>query len=157
MSAETEQAVRFEDSNTWLAGAAGGLLAGAVMGVLLQTMMTPVIENAIPALYGLSGAAAGWGLHLFHSVVFGLVYAAVAATDPLRGYADGVTSGAGLGVAYGVAIWVVAAGIVMPIWLGAVGFPEAPPLPNFDPMSLVGHVVFGLVLGAAYPLVLARR
>ena len=41
----------------------------------------------------------------------------------------------------------------MLIWLSAVGFPMAPPLPNFNPMSLVGHVVYGVILGAVYPFV----
>nr|WP_318247899.1 hypothetical protein [Saliphagus infecundisoli] len=38
----------------------------------------------------------------------------------------------------------------MPVWLSTVGFPMAPPVPNFDPTSLVGHAVYGLVLGIGY-------
>ncbi len=39
----------------------------------------------------------------------------------------------------------------MPVWLSAVGSPANPPLPNFNPMSLVGHVVYGAVVGATFP------
>lgn len=120
-------------------------------------MMTPVIAMAIPALYGATGLVAGWIAHLFHSVVFGLIFAAaVGSIGSLDAYADRVSTGAGLGIVYGVIVWVVAAAIVMPIWLSAVGFPGAPPLPNFNPTSLVGHVVYGVVLGALFPLLRSR-
>jgi len=145
------------ETNTWVAGGVSGLIAGVVMGFMLQMMMTPVITTAIPALYGANGIVAGWIAHLFHSVVFGLIFAAAVTSVPsLSAYADRVSTGAGLGIVYGVIVWIVAAAIVMPIWLSAVGFPGAPPLPNFNPMSLVGHVVFGVVLGGLFPVVRNR-
>ncbi|MGM0398435.1 MAG: histidine kinase, partial [Halobacteriota archaeon] len=91
--------------------------------------------------------------HLGNSVVFGLVFAgAVIYLPALSDYADRVTTSTGLGIAYGVLLWIGAAAIVMPIWLTAVGFPNAPPLPNLNPLSLVGHVAFGAVLGALFPV-----
>lgn len=123
---------------------------------MLQMMMTDVIAMAIPALYGQSGIAAGWVVHLFHSVVFGILFAAVVSTTSLRRFAETWSTGAVLGLAYGVLVWVVAAAIVMPLWLGAVGFPQVPPLPNFNPQSLVGHLVYGLVLGVGYAIVQRR-
>lgn len=140
-----------------MAGGISGFVGGVAMGFMLQTMMTPVITTAIPALYGLNGLAYGWLIHLFNSVVFGVVFAiGVTAIPSLRGYADSMVGSTGLGVVYGILIWIGAAAILMPIWLSTVGFPGAPPLPNFNPMSLVGHVVFGLVLGALYPLLWNR-
>lgn len=142
------------ESRTGIAGGISGLVAGIVMGIMLQMMMTPVIATAIPALYGVNGLTAGWIAHLFHSLVFGLIFAAVVVSIPsLREYVGTVTTSAGLGIAYGVIVWIVAAGIVMPLWLGAVGFPMAPPLPNFNPMSLVGHLVYGGILGGLFPIV----
>ncbi len=86
------------------------------MGIMLQMMMTPVITMAVPALYGANGLTAGWIVHLFHSLVFGLIFAAVVISSPsLREYASTVPTSAGLGLAYGVIVWIVAAGIVMPI------------------------------------------
>ncbi len=132
-------------------------MAGVVMGIMLQVMMTPVIAKAIPALYGMDGLVVGWIAHLFHSLVLGLVFGAIVTSLPaLREYANQVTTSAGLGIAYGVVVWIIAAAIVMPIWLSAVGFPGAPPLPNFNPMSLLGHVVYGVILGALFPIVLNR-
>ena len=135
---------------TWRPGAVGGFVGGVVMGLMLQMQMTPVIEMAIPAMYGASGLVAGWIAHLFHSVVLGVVFAFLVSATGLRDRAGGYAGGIGLGLSYGVVLWVVLAAIVMPIWLSTVGFPGAPALPNFNPMSLVGHVVYGVVLGAVY-------
>jgi len=44
----------------------------------------------------------------------------------------------------------VFAAVVMPVWLQAVGFGAAPAVPNLNPQSLVGHVVYGVVLGGLY-------
>lgn len=152
MASETTTAVeRPTEQFAWKGGALAGLLAGIAMGVMLTVQMTPVIEVAIPALYGLEGMAAGWPAHLFHSLALGVVFAGVASALPQ--YSASVGRSTALGVGYGVVLWVVLAAIVMPIWLGVVGFPGAPPLPNFDPQSLVGHVVYGLVLGVVFPYV----
>lgn len=151
MSTETTTAtVGAVEQHSWKGGLAAGLAGGAVMGVMLTTMMTPVIEVAIPAMYGLSGGAAGWFIHMSHSAVLGVVFAGIANA---AGGGDTLPKSAGLGVVYGIALWVVLAAFVMPVWLGAVGFPGTPPLPNFNPMSLVGHIVYGGVLGAVFPFV----
>ena len=134
----------------WQAGVIGGIAGGFVMGIMLTMQMTPVIENAIPALWGLSGGLAGWVVHMSNSAVLGVVFAALASAGALREYSNSVGTSTALGIAYGVVLWVVLAAIVMPIWLDAVGFPMAPAVPNFNPMSLVGHVVYGGVLGATY-------
>lgn len=52
------------------------------------------------------------------------------------------------GVVYGVVVWALLAALLMPQWLQAVGFPQAPPFPNFAPPSLLWHVVYGAVAGA---------
>lgn len=155
--AETETTQLTDQAETnrpaWAGGVIGGLIAGVVMGMMLSMMMTPVIEMAIPALYGLQGILAGWIAHLVHSALFGIAFAVLASVAPFDRYTGSVGSSTVLGISYGIVIWVVAAGFVMPIWLSAVGFPMAPTLPNFDPMSLVGHAVFGAVLGMVYPYV----
>jgi uncharacterized membrane protein YagU involved in acid resistance len=151
MVSETTTAVESQTNHVaWTGGALAGLAGGVVMGAMLTMQMTPVIEVAIPSMYGLQGLAAGWVVHLFHSVVLGVGFAAVA--DALD-FGDSLGRSAALGVGFGVALWVVLAALVMPVWLGAVGFPKVPPLPNFNPMSLVGHVVYGAVLGVVFPSV----
>jgi two-component system OmpR family sensor kinase len=119
----------------------GALIAGVAMGVLLQALTTSL--PAIGGLYGAESARVGWILHLFHSVVFGVAFATLLAPD-------GETLGRGVatGVAYGLALWLVAAGVVMPLWLDAVGVPAT--VPMLTGPSLVGHTVWGSLLGALY-------
>lgn len=157
MSAETtdaEAAVRVEDGSFDApAGALAGVVGSAVMGVLMFAQMPGVIEMAIPAMYGVAGPAVpvGFAVHLVHGAVFGVVFAGVLSTTSAGEWATSRLGALGLGVAYGALVWIIAAVVVMPIWLSAVGFPAAPPLPNISVPSLVGHVAFGAALGLAYP------
>jgi uncharacterized membrane protein YagU involved in acid resistance len=154
MATETETPVRTDaETSSWRSATIAALIGGAAMGLMIQFVMG--IMPVIGALYGFQSLAAGWVAHLFHSVVFGLLYAAIATRPSLSAYASRLGSGAVVGAAYGVVVWVVAAGFVMPIWLSAIGLP-GPGVPNFDPQSLVGHVVFGVILGTAYAVLLNR-
>lgn len=136
-------------TGNWKAGVLGGVAGALVMGVLMYLMNEPTLAVAIPSLYGLApppNSGVGMAVHLFHGAVLGGVFAAfVAASD-----AKTARIVVGLGVAWGVAAWVVLAALLMPIWLGAVGSPADPPFPNFAPPSLLWHVVYGLVLGGVY-------
>ena len=138
------------DTGSWVSGLVGGLAGGAVMGLMITVMMTPVIEGAIPGLYDLSGGLAGWVVHMSHSAVLGVVFAAI--MSGLGRFSGNVGATIGIGAVYGVVLWTVLAALVMPVWLAALGFPAAPPFPNFAlPGSLPAHVVYGVVLGAIYP------
>jgi hypothetical protein len=154
---ETTAVVAHQTGNPWLAGIAGGLAGGVVFGLMMQIAMPmPVIEEMIPALYTLGpGLGIGWAIHLFHSAVFGLLYAAIVRSGRLAEYASRLGTGAGLGIAYGLIVWVVAASFLMPAWIGAVT-PMSPPVPDVNPMSALGHAVYGLLLGAVYPLIAGR-
>lgn len=154
MAAEAETATRTETGmSRWTSAAIAGLAAGVVMGLMIQFVMG--IMPVIGALYGAPGLVTGWIVHLFHSVVFALIYAGIVGQPSLSNYATKATSGAGLGAAYGFAIWIVAAVVVMPLWLSAIGLPS-PGVPNINVQSLVGHLVFGVLLGALYPLLTNR-
>jgi len=126
----------------------GGLAGSVVMAVVMVAMgATAVLAGAMPGLYTLAPPAnpvAGLFVHLSHGAVLGVVFVAAlnaaGVDDPRRVVA------AGLG--YGVVVWVVLAALVMPVWLAAVGFPAAPPFPNFAVPSLVWHLVYGATLGA---------
>ncbi|MFC7044132.1 histidine kinase [Halobacteriaceae archaeon GCM10025711] len=140
--------------NEWKGGLLAGLAGGLVMGALISLMNPAVLAGGIAGLYGLEvNGLAGWIVHMSNSAVFGVVFAAAVELTGLRKYADNLGAIAGLGAAYGVVLWVVAAGLVMPIWLSAVGFASPPPFPNFNPVSLFWHVAYGAVLGAVYPAV----
>lgn len=151
MSSETRTGTRTETGTRmadWQAGVVGGLVGGAVMGAMITMQSPPVIEMAIPALYGLQGGLLGWVVHMSHSAILGVVFAAIAGTT----VASGIGRSAVAGLVYGVVLWAVLAALVMPIWLGAVGFAGAPPFPNFAlPGSLPAHAVYGVLLGALFP------
>lgn len=122
------------------------ILAGVVMGLILQayTGAIPVIG----ALYGVDIAVVGWITHLFHSVVFAIAFAAALTRPTIARRARSAASVTALGVGYGVVLWLFAAGVIMPIWLNAVGIPA--PLPNLSVVGLVGHVVWGATLAGVY-------
>ena len=137
----------------WQAGTVGGIVGAIVFGAMMAMQMPGVIENAIPALYGLEGGLVGMVVHVSHGAVLGVVFAALlSATDRTD---LGPLSGTAAGLVYGVVVWALLAVVVMPIWLSAVGFPMAPEVPNVAVESLVGHAVYGIVPGVTYA-VLAR-
>lgn len=123
--------------------AVASLVAGGVMGGLLQAATGGIA--VIGALYASMNVSVGWVTHLFHSVVFGIGFAMAMTNTRLGRYCAGTAGCVAGGVGYGVLLWLVAAGFVMPLWLRAVGVPA--PLPNLGLGSLVGHVVWGMTLG----------
>jgi uncharacterized membrane protein YagU involved in acid resistance len=139
----------------WLGAIIAGLAGGVAMGIFLLVLSPDALTTVIPALYGLQGAVAGWVVHLFNSVVLGLVFAALVSLTSLRKYAESVRGTIGLGAVYGVVLWVVTGSIILPLWLQAVGVPAAPPVPTFAFPSLVWHLAYGIVLGAVYPYVVS--
>ncbi len=135
----------------WQAGVIGGIVAAGVMAVLMALMNPPVLTAAIPALYGFSGGIAGVTIHLAHGAVLGVAFAAIVQSGAVEERSLGRVLGAG--VVWGVLIWATMAALVMPLWLASVGFPMAPPFPNFAVPSLLWHAVYGAVLGAVYAVV----
>lgn len=127
-----------------VAAAAGAVVAGAAMGGVLH-----VIAGTIPvigALYGATMPAVGLVAHGFHSVVFGLMYAAFLAAVPR--WRGSLRNHVLVALAWSGFLWLFAAGIVMAGWLRLVGIDA--PLPNLTLASLLGHVVWGVTLGAVY-------
>lgn len=126
-----------------LYAAGAGLVAGVVMGGILQSSSGQI--GVIGGLYGLQTLTIGWITHLFHSVVFAVLFAALR-TRYRADIGGSITRSVATGVAYGLGLWLVAAGIVMGLWLNAVGIPS--PVPNLGTVSLAGHVVWGAIVGA---------
>jgi hypothetical protein len=135
---------------SWQAGVGAGLLGAVAFGAVMAVVAPGALTAAIPAMYGLSGGAAGTFIHLSHGAILGVAFAAILRARP--DFGSNTTRATIAGAVYGVALWLALAAFVMPVWLSTVGFAGAPPLPSLDPISLVGHVLYGIVLGAAYPL-----
>ena len=126
------------------AGVVGGLAGGVVFGMLMQMMG---MIGMVAMLVGSESAAVGWVVHLAISAAigggFGLVGGRFLARTPVA-----VAAGA----VYGVIWWVLGPLVLMPAKLGM-------PLFHVDAMagkSLMGHMIFGVVLGAVAAIV-ARR
>ena len=136
------------------AGALAGLLAGVVFGVMMQMMSAPTPDGGRMPMMAMvamvvrsQSLVVGWLYHLFNSAVIGALFGWILG-ERARGYRSGLAWGA----AWGVVWWVLGALIVMPILLGMPPFAalRMPPMRPVAMGRLVGHVLFGLVLGAAF-------
>lgn len=127
------------------AGVLGGLAGGLVFGVLMATTgMLPMVA----ALIGSDSAAVGFGLHLVNSVIIGLGLTVV-----LGGMLTGYGRGAVLGLLYGAVWWVLGALLIMPLMLGMPIFA----VNTMALVSLMGHLVYGPILGLVAERVLRGR
>ncbi len=142
------------------AGVIAGLIAGVVFGIMMTVMHAPTPEGGsmpmmgmVAQVVGSNSLAVGWLYHLFNSAVIGGLFGWILGTR-IGGYG----SGTGWGGAYGVLWWVLGGLILMPMFLGMPAFAPLQ-MPMMRPVafaSLVGHMVFGVILGAAF-FALRRR
>jgi hypothetical protein len=122
------------------AGVAGGLAGGVVFGILMQ--VTGVIPY-VALLIGRESLLAGWAVHMSIAAFVGITYALL-----FGWFAVVLSISTLMGAFYGVVWWVLGGLTLMPLRLGMGLF-------VFDAaawQSLVGHIAYGLTLGAAYAL-----
>ncbi len=124
-------------------GAYGGLAGGLIFGMLMGMMGTlPMIGSMI----GQPTAAAGFAVHMANSVIIGVGFAIV-----LGRFVSGTPSGVGVGLAYGGAWWILGPLTLMPLLMGmgfGVNWNAAAAVAMLP--SLVGHLMYGGVLGLVY-------
>jgi len=121
-------------------GILGGLLGGVAFGVMMQAMG---MIGMIGMLVGSSSVAVAWLVHLAISAVIGAGFGLL-----LAARVTGLGSGLVLGAVYGLLWWVLGPLLLMPAAMGM-------PVMAVDAMavqSLLGHLLFGLVLGAVVAL-----
>ena len=136
------------------AGIIAGLIAGVVFGIIMTVMHAPTPDGGSMPMMAMvaqvlksKSLAVGWVYHLFNSAVIGGLFGSI-----LGGKIVGFGSGAGWGAAWGVLWWVLGGLILMPMFLGMPAFAPLQ-MPMMRPVafaSLMGHVIFGLLLGAAF-------
>lgn len=127
-----------------VSGIGGGIVFGSMMAMM---GMLPMVAM----LVGRTDPVTGWVVHLVISAAFGAVYglASVVLKLPLTNPV-GLIAGAVAGVVY----WVAGALIAMPLMLGMtemvfqVGQPQI--------MSLIGHLIYGVITGVGLVRLLAR-
>jgi uncharacterized membrane protein YagU involved in acid resistance len=126
-----------------IAGIAGGLVGGVAFGVLMQAWgMMPMVAM----LVGSESAGVGWLVHLFNSALFGAIFAVL-----FGRWATSLVPAIGIGLGYGVLWWVLGALLIMPAWLGMSEMIFQ--LNTTAWRSLIGHLVYGLLLGVVFVLV----
>ena len=116
-------------------GVAGGLIFGAMMGMM---GMLPMIGSMV----GQPTAAAGFVLHMANSAIIGAGFAIV-----LGRFVSGALSGLGASLVYGGAWWILGPLTLMPMGFGVNwnAAAAATALP-----SLVGYLMYGSILGLVY-------
>jgi uncharacterized membrane protein YagU involved in acid resistance len=129
-----------------LAGVVGGVAGGLVFGMLMAVMgMLPMIAMMV----GSDVAAVGFGIHMMISIVIGLGLTVLFGNLLLTGYLRGLI----VGMVYGAIWWVLGPLVIMPMMMGM-------PLFTVDStalFSLMGHVIYGGILGVVAVAVLSRR
>lgn len=137
------------------AGIVAGLIAGVVFGAAMQIMAAPTPDGGRMPMMAMvanvvrsDSLAIGWGYHLFNSAVIGALFGWLLG-DRIRN----LGTGGGWGALYGTAWWVLGAQVLMPILLGMPPFASlmTPEMRLVAVGSLLGHLLYGLLLGALFP------
>lgn len=135
-------------------GVLAGLVAGVPFGLAMQMMTAPTPDGRVIPMMGMVAMVVrshsllvGWLYHLFNSAVIGAVFAWILGSR-VRSYPASLAWGA----VYGFAWWVLGGLILMP-WL--LGMPVFAPIAmeamqSVALRSLVGHIMYGLILGLAF-------
>ena len=137
-----------------LSGAVAGVVAGVVFGVMMQMMSAPTPQGGTMPMMAMvamvvrsQSLAVGWLYHLFNSAVIGALFGLFFG-ERATSYGAGVSWGA----VWGLVWWVLGALILMPLLLGMPAFASLrmPPMRPVAMGSLVGHLLYGLILGAGF-------
>lgn len=169
MSAEsdTQSTVGIETSIGWpVGGAVGGAVGALAFGALIWLFDPEVVSAAIPGIYGLDPVGvAGWGIHIIHGIVLGLLFGFLVTREPILGTLQmspeteslsrtGITLRVvAAGFVFGLAVWAILPVIVLPVWIEAIGTQAAGEFPTAAVESMIGHLLFGTVLGIVFALV----
>ncbi|MGQ0608147.1 MAG: hypothetical protein ACT4OQ_06780 [Chloroflexota bacterium] len=133
-------------------GAIAGLIGGLPFGGLMAMMaMLPMVG----ALVASESAIVGFGIHMVISAVIGGIYGGAISVLRLRP-AYAVLPGVGIGLAYGSVWWVLGPLLIMPSMMG-MGPQFGAALTQMNVMSLMGHLIYGAVTGAAFAILAGRR
>ena len=136
------------------AGIIGGLIGGLVFGMMMQMMTAPTPDGKempmmqmVAMVVRSQSVVVGWAYHLFNSAVIGAIFGWLFGSR-----SDSYGSGLGWGAVYGIIWWILGAQILMPILLGMPPFASImmPPMRMVAVGSLVGHLIFGLILGGSF-------
>jgi len=146
---------RYVDRITLGRAVVAGVLGGLAFGLVIQFVIGRM--GAIGALYNFGDPSIpiGWIAHAVHSVFFGAVFGLVTEQEPFHSWMEhGFVSASLVGIGFGTGLYAVNIAFIWPFWLATVGFPPAAgwSIPFTPVMPLVGHLVFGVILGSVFHL-----
>lgn len=131
---------------TWLRGLSAGLLGGFAMGILLALAEPSTFDEVLPALVGQSGGGVGWLVHLCGAALLAITFSTLIARRPPRPLSAVLVAG----IAFGVGLWFVLAGLAVPLWLGIVGVDVGITTPWLEPAVLAGLLIYGVVVALTH-------
>ncbi|SFS74801.1 hypothetical protein [Halostagnicola kamekurae] len=146
-----------------VAGVLGGAIGAAAFGLVMWLFDPEIVQVSIPAFYGLeAGGVVGWGIHIVHGAILGVVFGYIITRELVLGVlrtdpeTDALSEAGvalrivGAGFAFGLTVWAIIPVIVLPAFAGPVGGEAASEFPGTALQSLLGHVLFGVVLGTVF-------
>ncbi len=124
-------------------GAYGGLAGGVVFGAMMGMMgMLPMIGKMV----GHPSAVTGFLAHLVISALIGASFVVI-----FHGFIRGASGGLGYGLVYGGAWWFLGPLTLMPLMMGmGLGVNWTAAAASQMLPSLVGHLIYGTILGLSY-------
>ena len=141
-----EQAASSTLVTSVIQGVTAGLIGGSVFGVQMAVGgMLPMVAQLI----GSQSPVVGFIVHLLISAVIGAVYGVIAARLPA-----GWLVSMGAGIVNGIVWWVLGALVIMPLMLGMTDMIFQ--IGDAQWMSLVGHLIFGIVTAGSFTLIQRR-
>lgn len=150
--------------NWLLGGAIGGLAGAAIFGILLWLVDPTIVSESIPTLYGIEGGGpTGWAFHSVHGIVLGAAFGFLITRKPAMGtltadvetpIIDSMGANARIvaaGLVYGLAIWTLFPVLILSVLMSFGDTAET--LPWASIYTLVGHMLYGMLLGALVSVV----
>jgi hypothetical protein len=131
-----------------------GVVAGLVFGIMMHIMTAPTPDGGRMPVIAMVGqivappsVTVGWLYHLFNSAVIGAIFGWL-----LGPRVHGYSSGFGWGAIYGFVWWILGGLVLMPVMLGMPAFAPLmmPEMRMVAVGSLVGHLIYGVILGALF-------
>ena len=130
-------------------GVFGGLIGGLIFGAMMAKMgMLPMIGKMV----GVPSAGVGFLVHLLNSAIIGAGFGIV-----FHRFSTSIGRGLSSGLLYGGAWWILGPLTLMPLFMGmglGVNWNAAAAAKMFP--SLIGHLVYGAMLGTTYGWLQAR-
>lgn len=128
-------------------GALAGVVGGIAFGILMAMMG---MLKMIASIIGSQSTAVGWVIHLMISAMIGIGFAIV-----FHNLTETKSRSVMAGLIYGAIWWVLGPLTLMPLMMG-MGLQWSAAAASAAMPSLVGHLIYGLILGWTYSYLASR-